>query len=142
MTLFPLPVQKELIAARRELSYINMNYIPFVDIIQTITGGNIQSIARIIGGNILLFVPLGSILPLIYKKANNLGSVVLCGLLASIVIETLQLTISTLIGFNYRSADINDLILNTLGTVIGFYLLKLVLSILKENFDVSHLYKT
>ena len=63
--------------------------------------------------NVLLFVPLGILLPLLWDRFKNPFRTTLFGLLLSVGIEVLQL-------FTYRATDINDLITNTLGTLIGW----------------------
>ena len=45
--------------------------------------------------------------------------VVLVGLGLSAAIELGQLAISLHLGYGYRAADVDDVILNTLGTLIG-----------------------
>lgn len=62
--------------------------------------------------NAVLFVPLGVVLPLLWRGCNlpkTLGT----GFALSLLIELSQL-------FNYRATDIDDLIMNTLGTLIGY----------------------
>ncbi|ULT56688.1 VanZ family protein [Neobacillus drentensis] len=71
-----------------------------------------------VGGNILLFIPFGFILPVKYPKISRLQTVTLVGLWLSILIECIQLTMPN------RTTDINDVMLNTLGTYIGFRLFK------------------
>ncbi|WP_342541786.1 VanZ family protein [Paenisporosarcina sp. FSL H8-0542] len=73
---------------------------------------------RNILGNIILFTPLGFILILKFKRLNNMMSVVLVGVLSSTFIEIIQLLLPN------RSFDIDDIILNTLGTMIGLLILK------------------
>ncbi|MGM0339557.1 VanZ family protein [Candidatus Enterococcus murrayae] len=68
--------------------------------------------------NIIMFTPLGFLLPLIWKQCRRLGFVVLLGCEFSLMIEFLQL-------FNRRATDIDDLLMNTLGAFIGFFLWKL-----------------
>lgn len=63
--------------------------------------------------NVLLFVPLGFFLPVFGKRYTNLLYTVLFGFCFSAVIELMQI-------FTLRATDINDLITNTLGTVIGW----------------------
>lgn len=46
---------------------------------------------------------------------------------ASIGIELTQLTLSLLMGFPYRVADIDDVILNVLGAVVGWIALRPIL---------------
>lgn len=65
--------------------------------------------------NILLFVPLGMILPLVWEKHRNKKRTLLFGFGTSLFIELLQI-------FTFRATDINDLITNTLGTFVGFIL--------------------
>lgn len=76
--------------------------------------------------NILLFVPLGFLLPLIWKKYRSFSITVLHGMLLSLNIEILQL-------FNHRVSDIDDLITNTVGTVFGFLLWKILAGKNKED---------
>lgn len=63
--------------------------------------------------NIIMFTPLGFLLPLIWKQCRKLVETVLLGFQFSLMIELLQL-------FNRRATDIDDLLMNTLGTFVGF----------------------
>ena len=65
--------------------------------------------------NVALFIPLGVLLPFLWKRYNTLKSTALFGLVLSLSIELLQI-------FTYRATDINDIIANTLGTVLGYFL--------------------
>ena len=60
--------------------------------------------------NVLLFVPLGFFLPFFWKKFSSL------------LIELLQI-------FTFRATDVNDLITNTVGTVLGYLLARIVLKL-------------
>lgn len=83
--------------------------------------------------NILLFIPLGFMLPCIWKKYEVLWKAALSGITFSLIIELSQL-------FNRRITDIDDLLMNTLGTLIGwviFRLLKEHLSKLQEKVSVQ-----
>ncbi|MGE7094489.1 VanZ family protein [Lysinibacillus sp. NPDC048646] len=66
-------------------------------------------------GNILLFMPLGFSIPLRFK-VNKFWKVILLGFFISFLVEVIQLFTSI------RSFDVDDLILNTLGAIIGFVL--------------------
>ncbi len=68
--------------------------------------------------NIVLFLPLGFLLPLIWPQNDRFGRVLLFGAALSLLIELSQL-------LNIRSTDIDDLLLNTLGALIGFLLFRL-----------------
>lgn len=73
-------------------------------------------------GNILMFMPIGVLAPFISRKLQRLFSISLLGLLISLGIETMQL-------FLGRGTDIDDLLLNTIGTILGYALFRLLLSI-------------
>ena len=65
--------------------------------------------------NIALFVPLGFLLPVLWKKFRKFGNTLSFCFGASLFIELAQI-------FTYRATDINDLIANTLGGVLGYLL--------------------
>lgn len=72
-------------------------------------------------GNLILLIPLGILLPLISPKMNSGKKVILASLIFSFSIELTQF-ISKYFGM-YRTADVDDIILNTLGGLLGFMLL-------------------
>lgn len=69
-------------------------------------------------GNIVLFVPLGMLLPLLMIRFRSLKRVLLVALCTSLTIETIQFFLR-FVG-NPRAVDIDDVLLNTLGACIGF----------------------
>lgn len=75
---------------------------------------------RLLIGNIVAFVPLGLLLPIVAPRARSLAAVFLAALALSAAIELGQLAVSLMIGFAYRSTDVDDIILNVLGAVIGY----------------------
>ena len=79
-----------------------INLIPFRDGI---------SLSMIL--NVVMFMPLGFLLPLIWENFRNAKKVVLMGFLMSLAIEICQL-------FNIRTTDIDDLLMNTLGALVGY----------------------
>jgi glycopeptide antibiotics resistance protein len=66
-------------------------------------------------GNILLFLPLPFILKF-FLKIFNYSTVLIISMLLSIAIETLQYI------FKVGVADIDDVILNTIGASVGYFL--------------------
>ena len=64
-------------------------------------------------GNIFIFMPIGFMIPLLWKRLGRFWKVALIGLGTSLFIETTQLT-------QARSSDIDDLWLNTLGCMLGY----------------------
>lgn len=75
-------------------------------------------------GNLILLIPLAIILPMIFKKLRDNNITILICFLISILIEFMQY-LSMFLG-NVRAVDIDDVILNTLGGVIGFLIFKLL----------------
>ncbi|WP_207744107.1 VanZ family protein [Romboutsia sp. 1001713B170131_170501_G6] len=65
--------------------------------------------------NIIMFMPLGFLLPLIWERFRNHIRVFLTGVGFSLAIEICQL-------FNHRATDIDDLMMNSLGAVLGYFI--------------------
>ena len=62
-------------------------------------------------------LPLGFLIPLIWKRYRNPLKIFMIGFGFSLSIELCQL-------FNRRNTDIDDLMMNTLGAVIGYFIWK------------------
>ena len=88
-----------------------VNVIPFVHLFDY---GSIRDIIWNTIGNMVLFIPSGIVLPVVYKKLNSIGKVIAAGAFISLCIEILQLP------FASRASDIDDLILNTFGVAVGY----------------------
>ncbi|WP_313893692.1 VanZ family protein [Psychrobacillus sp.] len=71
-------------------------------------------------GNIILFIPIGFLLPLLFRRMVRFPFTILAGLCISIFIEVMQLP-------QNRSSDVDDLWLNTLGALIGYLIYLFVL---------------
>lgn len=69
-------------------------------------------------GNVLLFVPFGFLLPLLVPRLNRFWRVVSLGAATSLCIEATQVAMPGI-----HRADVNDLILNTVGVGSGWLLL-------------------
>jgi len=83
-------------------------------------------------GNVLLFVPLGFFLPVLVKFFRSFVLVFFTAFFISIGIEIIQYA-SSRWGI-YRSSDIDDIILNTLGGMIGYFIYKITR---KKTSDIS-----
>lgn len=68
--------------------------------------------------NVIMFMPLGFLLPFLWKFHRRFSAVLLTGAGFSFFIEFGQL-------FNRRETDIDDLLMNTLGAVLGYILWKI-----------------
>ena len=72
-----------------------------------------------LGGNVIMFIPLGFFLPRVYPKLQKFWHTTLATVLIITAVELTQLF--TLLG----SCDIDDLILNVIGAAIGYGIFKL-----------------
>ncbi len=102
-----------------------VNYVPFVNTYKRYAMvtwfenyPGIKNFWQNFLGNILLFIPLGGFLALLFRK--HFWSVILIAVLSSCGIELLQY-LSRYFGY-YRHIDIDDVILNTCGAVFGYLL--------------------
>lgn len=98
--------------------------------------------------NLIMTIPLGIGIPFI-TKINNIKKILLLGLCFGLGIETIQYLETFLTkGFSHRIIDINDVIFNFTGTVIGFFVLyvfsRLFIKMKEENLNAfwKHVYKT
>lgn len=88
--------------------------------------GNFYVILNLIG-NVICFMPLGFVLPILSNKNRNIFKVTFICLLCSATVEFTQL-ISKL-----GSCDIDDVILNTLGGILGYLCFIIGMLILRHN---------
>lgn len=92
-----------------------INLTPFSD------GIDISSIL-----NIIFFMPFGFLLPMLWKRYRRLLPTLFTGLAFSMIIEFGQLFV------RFRSTDVNDLIMNTLGTILGWIIFKFISKIFNK----------
>lgn len=96
---------------------LRCNLIPFIDIVNGPMGYVKNTVL-----NIVLFVPFGFFLPVLWERRySSLKKVFLTGLGASTGIEILQI-------FTHRLTDVDDLITNTVGAVLGYCLAKMYMN--------------
>jgi len=95
-----------------------INIIPFHTIKDLLSNHSLGKFIVNNIGNIILFIPFGFLLPIKFKNVNRMAKSVFVGMAFSIVIEIIQLWMPN------RWTDIDDVILNTLGTGIGYSLFR------------------
>lgn len=131
LTFFPFPFQNQLIEIMIEDHLgLKHNLIPFKGLSDGFkTNYFIIPIIQLIK-NVILFIPLGFLMPLIYSEIK-IKKIILIGFLTSLSIEITQFLLGQIIGYNYRSFDIDDLITNTTGTILGILAYKILCSVAK-----------
>ncbi len=94
-----------------------ISLVPFSD-------PNINAVTH--GLNVILFIPFGFLLPFIWGSKRRFVCTLASGATLSLGIELSQL-------LNSRVTDVDDLILNTAGTVVGFVFYKIIFMKAKEK---------
>lgn len=121
IALFKIILFKEIPLINIFKSYRKMrsiNLIPFKSIFEFTTtisgqGDDFNSIANVFG-NLIVFIPFGYLVPSIFKRCSKIINVVIVTVGLSLLFEVCQYVLG--IG----SSDIDDIILNTLGGIIGY----------------------
>lgn len=98
-------------------SYHLLNLKPFIWIRETYAMGYDRMLKQLFL-NTCMFVPFGILLPVVFPKMRKFCKTLLCAFLFSFLIEFVQYFIG-------RSADIDDVIMNTAGGLIGYGLFAL-----------------
>lgn len=100
----------------------NLNIIPFRRIF------NMTSLL-----NVILFIPFGFLEPLLAKL--NWIKALISGVVFSLCIEEIQLAVVLVIGYSFRFIDVNDIICNTIGAMIGFFVFKVFANIIEGHVE-------
>lgn len=79
-------------------------------------------------GNVIAFMPLGFLIPLLFKKSMNGKFIIFLSFLSSLMVESIQLY------FQVGGFDVDDIILNTLGGLLGYLTLLVSLKFAKKRF--------
>ena len=85
----------------------NISLIPFSDETHWL------GVQRVL--NAVMFAPLGFLLPVLWRGCRKWSVTTLAGFLLSLTIEILQM-------FCFRATDVDDLLMNTLGAFLGYFL--------------------
>ena len=93
-----------------------------------------------LGGNVVGFMPFGFFLPIVSRRGRKWYNALLLGFFLSLCIEITQLV------FKVGSFDVDDLLLNTIGGILGFCCYKIVQKIrirrklrARENRETAHM---
>ena len=110
----------------RDATYHNINLVPFKTI-RMLFNYDFSSWYRIVNlyGNIALLAPFGLLLPLITFRRLSVWKIFLAALLFSILIEAAQYLTA------YGEADIDDVILNVTGALLGYAIYRFLGAIFK-----------
>lgn len=79
-------------------------------------------------GNILMLVPFGLLVPILFKSARYFYKMILFGFACSLTIELTQTFFTTT-----RSGTVDDLVFNTMGAAIGYVLFLIAQSLSQRS---------
>ncbi len=96
-----------------DVRWEEVNFVPFRELAAILQHGSPQFIFENVAGNVLMFAPIGFLAPLVCPKRFHFMKTVLYGFCISLLIECTQL-------FLLRGTDVDDLLLNTAGTALGY----------------------
>ena len=103
----------------QDVSWSSSNFIPFKEMLRYEFGTKL--FFKNVVGNMIMFIPFGFFTSY-FLKLKKIYSVFILTLLTSITIETTQLLIG-------RVFDIDDILLNILGGLIGYFIFKIIYKI-------------
>lgn len=106
-----------------------INLIPLASVFEMIqTGTSMQRILENVLGNVLLFLPLGLLLPVLFRRIKDSTKAVLCcGACVSFMIEAVQFI------FALGSTDIDDLWMNVFGVLVGAWIYRFIRKIARSE---------
>lgn len=132
ITLFPILIDEKVEYFGSSTWY---NIIPFKTITESLQYGiTTTAIAQILG-NILMSVPFG-VFVMLFLRNPKWWKLLLFALLLAVGIELSQMIIGLAINNMYRTVDIDDIILNVIGTYIGYGIYKILPLKIKQQFYV------
>jgi len=134
VALFPVPIESQLIAAGRvgptaAFAEGNLNLVPFATIGSVLAGGGGPGAAGLLILNLFVLLPAGVYLPVLVPALRRWVALIPFAIVGGASIELLQLAISTVLGYRYRSIDVDDAILNAAGLVLGWLVVALGLAV-------------
>ncbi len=124
-TQFPITYVPEMVNRSEIIN--NINLIPFKKVQWSIMNYVL---------NIVLTAPFGFLFPLVKKQVTK-KVIIIWAILLPILLEGLQLLIAFLTGYSDRMIDVNDIICNFIGVLLGFTILKLLVWCLKKFLSES-----
>ena len=139
MTFLPIPVDHGLLEYNRNmgLQCIN-NLVPFRMIYHIIKSESVIVVIYQIGGNLMLLFPLGYLIPIVTDKKIDLKRIILIMFCITFCIENMQFIIGQILNFNYRCFDVDDMILNTSGGILGYLMLKKTYHIIRKYIKIPY----
>ena len=109
----------QIVTFQDDVIWSSNNFIPFKEILRYDIGSKL--FFKNVLGNVFLFIPFG-VFTTYYLNNKKIYPTIILSIIASVAIEVVQMSIG-------RVFDIDDIILNMCGGIVGFYVYELYKSI-------------
>ncbi|MFB9325800.1 VanZ family protein [Paenibacillus aurantiacus] len=113
------------------MAALNYNLVPFKTILGYASYPSVNIAIKNVIGNLILTVPLG-IYAWFKIRLFQVNSIFYYALIISFIFEGVQLLLYW-IGLGARSIDVDDVILNTIGCIAGYYITSFVFRVYTHN---------
>jgi len=120
-TQFPIILNDEMRSIIGQNVFRDSNFLPFA---------NLKYNLKYIILNTVMTIPFGFGICFLIK--TSFRKIILLGFGLGFLLELMQLIIALIVGFTFRYVDVNDIIFNTCGAVIGYSLFKLLHMLFKS----------
>nr|WP_300351266.1 VanZ family protein [Clostridium sp.] len=118
--LFKYVAPLNVFSSSREIFFRGVNFIPFNDILN----GNYNKFDII--GNVILFIPFGIYIPMLFRISSIYKNIVIFALI-SLFFEVSQYV------FYLGASDVTDIITNTIGGILGLGIYLILKKIFKDE---------
>lgn len=129
ITIFPIIIDLDLMP----INDSSIILVPFSTITNLLENATLWTIVLQIIGNIIMTIPYGIFIPFMVKRKRWYNYLVYT-LIFPLAIELTQLIICVSTNSFYRTVDIDDVILNSIGIIIGYGIYKILPKFVKEYF--------
>jgi len=120
-------LMKLLIFRQGAMGFGGGNFVPLKTIFNYLDDAPTLGIAlRNLGGNIMIFVPLGFFIPLLHRT-SKWKAVLIIAFVASLTFEIIQGV------FKVGIFDVDDILLNALGAMIGYWVFVCIKSVVLKR---------
>ena len=119
-TLFPLPVNAVIVRLEADGRGASWGLVPLASIREVVREGSRFAQSWIIGGNVLTLAPFGFLVPFAAPGLATWRRMASAAVLFPPAVELSQLSISLVLGYSYRVTELDDVLLNFAGVLLGY----------------------
>lgn len=121
-TQFPIYLSSKMASVIGQNVFRDMNLIPIIGL----TKEDIMTSLL----NLIMAVPYGFLISFLKKQTTR--TIIIRGLLFGLIIELIQFIMAIIAGFTMRYVDINDVIFNFIGVIVGYLLYRVTIITMKR----------